>query len=70
MLLQWPIYYPNFIELNPLKLPSLWDTMYYNDKGVVDYGHPGDKVYSPRSARVKIFSDEEEYKKMIEYYNS
>ena len=36
--------------------------MYYNDKGVVDYGHPGDKVYSPRSARVKIFSDEEEYK--------
>ena len=43
--------------------------MYYNDKGVVDYGHPGDKVYSPRSARVKIFSDEEEYKKMIEKNN-
>ena len=40
--------------------------MYYNDKGVVDYRLPGDKVYSPQSARVKIFSNEEEYAKMIE----
>ena len=36
--------------------------MYYAKGRIVSYNRPGDKVYSPRSARVKIFSNEEEYK--------
>ena len=62
----WTIVY-NILEKNPLALPDIWDLMYYSDSRSASHEIPGDTIFLEADAKVKIFSNEEEY---IQYQQS
>ena len=51
------------LEVNPLSLRTLWDVLFYKRGHIVRYDSPGTQLYSFGSTKVKIFSNEEAYKK-------
>ena len=49
--------------MNPFLLRTLWDVLYYKKGHIVRSDSPGTQLYSYGSTKVKIFSNEEAYKK-------
>ena len=71
----WIIVY-NILETNPLALPDIWTAanvlamkslMYYSDSRSSSHEIPGDTIFLEADAKVKIFSNKEEY---IQYRQS